>query len=192
MVSSWHSLQQLQHLALIGLSVTAQDAPALTAFLAAGAAVTLTSLILGDQQGLSFLSDAALDGLGALLSSSGSCGGSRGGSSSSSCGSSSSSSRGLRVLDLSGCIEITDAGERRGRRGECMCGGGTSLILSQAGGGGGFLSDAALEGLGALLSSSCGSGNSSSCSDGSSGGSSRGLWVDLSGCIEITDAGEGV
>jgi hypothetical protein len=101
-VSSWHSLQQLQHLALIGLSVTAQDAPALTAFLAAGSAVTLTSLILGDQQGLSFLSDAALDGLGALLSSSSSCG-------------SSSSSRGLLVLDLSGCIEITDAGERARR-----------------------------------------------------------------------------
>lgn len=88
MVSAWHSLQQLQSLALIGLSFKAADAPHLTAFLAAGSAATLTSLILGDQQGLSFLSDAALQGLGDLLSPS--------------CN--------LRVLDLSGCIELTDAG----------------------------------------------------------------------------------
>jgi hypothetical protein len=88
-VSCWHPLQQLQSLALIGLAFTAADAPALAAFLAAGSAATLTSLILGDQQGLSFLSDDALQGLGGLMQR---------------------SSR-LQHLDLSGCIELTDAGE---------------------------------------------------------------------------------
>lgn len=94
-VSNWHSLQQLRSLSLIGLSFTAADAPALPAFLAAasagaGAAGTLTSLLLGDQQGLSFLSDSALQGLGGLLGGPSGCR--------------------LQVLDLSGCIELTDAG----------------------------------------------------------------------------------
>lgn len=90
-VSHWHPLQQLHTLALIGLAFTAADAPALSAFLAAGSAVTLTSLILGDQQGLSFLSDAALQGLGDSMA----LGAPR-----------------LQNLDLSGCIELTDAGRR--------------------------------------------------------------------------------
>lgn len=87
-VSHWHPLQQLHTLALIGLAFTAADAPALSAFLAAGSAVTLNSLTLGDQQGLSFLNDAALQGLGDSMA------------------------RGARLqnLDLSGCIELTDAG----------------------------------------------------------------------------------
>jgi hypothetical protein len=87
-VSNWHPLRQLRSLALIGLAFTAADASALAAFLAAGSAVTVTSLILGDQQGLSFLSDAALEGLGELMRPGGR----------------------LQLLDLSGCIELTDAG----------------------------------------------------------------------------------
>lgn len=89
MLACWHSLQQLHSLGLIGLAFTAADTSHLTAFLAAGSAATLTSLVLGDQQGLSFLSDNALEGLGSLLGPS--------------CR--------LKVLDLSGCIELTDAGE---------------------------------------------------------------------------------
>lgn len=92
-MSCWHTLQQLQSLALIRLAFTAADAPALAAFLAAGSAATLTSLILGDHQGLSFLSDEALQDLGELMLP--------------------SSSR-LQHLDLSGCIELTDAGNKTG------------------------------------------------------------------------------
>jgi hypothetical protein len=74
-VSNWHPLRQLRSLALIGLAFTAADASAL-------------ALIMGDQQGLSFLSDAALEGLGELMRPGGR----------------------LQLLDLSGCIELTDAG----------------------------------------------------------------------------------
>ncbi|WIA29665.1 hypothetical protein OEZ86_012149 [Tetradesmus obliquus] len=89
-LACWHSLRRLERLTLIGLSFTAADAHHLTAFLQAGAASSLTSLVLGDQQGLNFLSDAALEGLGRLLGPAGK----------------------LQVLDLSGCIELTDAGVR--------------------------------------------------------------------------------
>jgi hypothetical protein len=78
----------LERLTLIGLAFAAADAHHLTAFLQAGPCSSLTSLVLGDQQGLNFLSDKALEGLGRLLNPAGK----------------------LRVLDLSGCIELTDAG----------------------------------------------------------------------------------
>lgn len=93
MLACWHSLRRLERLTLIGLSFTAAYAHHLTAFLQAGAASSLTSLVLGDQQGLNFLSDAALEGLGRLLGPAGK----------------------LQVLDLSGCIELTDAGEPSAR-----------------------------------------------------------------------------
>lgn len=66
-LASWHSLHQLASLALIGLAVAAADAHHLPAFLAAGPGISLTSLQLGDSQGLTFLSDSALQGVGALL-----------------------------------------------------------------------------------------------------------------------------
>lgn len=88
-LSCCHSLTALQTLTLIGLSVNPNGSSSLNPFLAAGAALTLTSLVLGDQQGLSFLSDGALEGLGELLGPLGR----------------------IRVLDLSGCIESTDIGE---------------------------------------------------------------------------------
>ena len=53
-LSCWHPLQQLHSLALIGLAFTAADAPALHAFLAAGSAHSLTSLVLGDTQVIIF------------------------------------------------------------------------------------------------------------------------------------------
>lgn len=88
MLASWHSLTRLQQLTLVGLAFSAADTHHLHSFLAVGAAASLTSLVLGDQQGLNFLGDRALEGLGQLLGP----------------------QRKLKVLDLSGCIELTDQG----------------------------------------------------------------------------------
>lgn len=89
MLSCWHNIKKLKTLTLIGLSANPTDMNHLKPFLAAGAAQHLTALVLGDHQGLSFLSDGALEGLGNLLGPVGK----------------------IRVLDLSGCIELTNAGE---------------------------------------------------------------------------------
>lgn len=88
-VSYWHGLTQLRSLSLINVCYVATDATCLYNFLAAGAAANLTSLVLGNSQGLSFLSDNVLQGLGQLLGP----------------------HKALKVLDLSGCIDVTDAGE---------------------------------------------------------------------------------
>eukprot|EP00882_Tetradesmus_deserticola_P027382 GHRQ01030288.1.p1 GENE.GHRQ01030288.1~~GHRQ01030288.1.p1 ORF type:complete len:130 (-),score=53.52 GHRQ01030288.1:611-1000(-) len=95
-LACWHSLRCLERLTLIGLTFTAADVHHIVDFLTAGACSGLTSLVLGDRQGLNFLSDRALEGLGRLLGPAGK----------------------LRVLDLSGCIELTDAGEAAASR-EC-------------------------------------------------------------------------
>eukprot|EP00775_Hariotina_reticulata_P011095 gene11095-11249_t len=87
-VSYWHGLTQLRSLSLINVCYVATDATCLYNFLAAGAAANLTSLVLGNSQGLSFLSDNVLQGLGQLLGP----------------------HKALKVLDLSGCIDVTDAG----------------------------------------------------------------------------------
>ncbi|GBF95996.1 hypothetical protein Rsub_08811 [Raphidocelis subcapitata] len=85
-LSSWHALR-LESLTLVGLTATPADVSALADLLAAGCGEGLTRLVLGDACSLSFVPDAAI---GAALCA---C-----------------SPRALRRLDLSGSLELTDAG----------------------------------------------------------------------------------
>ncbi|KIY98511.1 hypothetical protein MNEG_9454 [Monoraphidium neglectum] len=85
-LGSWTALR-LTSMELVGLSCGPPDAGALAAMLGAGCGATLQRLVLGDARTLSFVPDLAV--AAALRACSPSA---------------------LRHLDLSGCLEVTDAG----------------------------------------------------------------------------------
>lgn len=80
----WHGLRNLSSLTLISLAFP-EDSAELAAMLASGCGAQLTQLVLGDNMTLSFIRDVAVQAVPSHCKS-------------------------LKLLDVSGCMELTDAG----------------------------------------------------------------------------------